>query len=825
MQMLYRSILLIALFWLTPTVAAWAQSTSDTASLTEGMLAFREERYADAAAFFERITADDPDNAEAHYLLARLYFETPLRDEKKAGRALNKALELEPENLQYMVAKLVQLRADSWSFITDRLREQQRRDLARKILDLDSLNAFAHEELGVSAIEDFWKYRNAIMFPTLKYGNFLQNQSRRLNVDVIGEYESLLPDDNINPGPLAGPRQSFLTDNMVDLNEVFIADKFDVETLQQQGIPVQDLSRRAERAYDRAIGHLDIALSQNPRQALIYNHLMRIYALKGEYEDALDMLRDMYTYFPEDHTFWQYLGFAHHRAGNVEAAAKSFEEAQKFMTPEEQEAFSDLELILPEKERRVYRADPETYAAKFWASQDPRFLTTSNERKLEHYARLVYADLLYSAPQLGLRGWETQRGQIHIRYGLPQADVTVMANSNSRRISRSAGEEELLSPDFDDANPSGNSNTTVSDFGSQASRTGREIGDWNVFEEGNSYNIWQYDGFRFVFEDPFRNNEYRLYTPSARDLSEGELPWENDYVIIAKETISRRPEEYTYEAPGRQIDLPYLVSSFKGEEGKTDVYVHYAVPITSYDADQDVIDVTANVGTFLVAEDRDILVEQRRTVYGLNTQQVVSFEETSLWVDTKKMEAPPGTHELSVEFETVSGETVAVQQRDITVPDYADGSFAISDMVLAYRIDEVFDATGDVEGADLIRDGLQITPAPWSVFSPETPIYLYFEMYNLGFNDAGQTNYAVEAILQPRDDSRGVRRLLKRAFGRKKGGTAVNLPPGIGTTPDESQYLILDVEDEKTGLYTLTLRVRDNVSGETRETTQELFLE
>ncbi|MEM6645205.1 MAG: tetratricopeptide repeat protein [Bacteroidota bacterium] len=816
--MLYRSLFLALFFALTPAVAAWAQATSDAGALTEGMMAFREERYADAAAIFERITADDPANAEAHYLLARLYFETPLRDVKKAGRALNKALDIAPENLQYMVAKLVQLRVDSWSFVTDRLREQRRRDLARKILKRDSLNAFAHEELGVAAIRDFWEYRNAIMFPTLKYGNFMQRQSQRTSTEVQGFGEAPAFGDDIDPGPVPGARQSFLTDNFVDLNEVFIADKFDIETLQEQGIPVQDLSRRAERAYNRAIAHLQVALEQNPRHQAIYEHMMKVYALKGEYDDALTMLQDMYVYFPDDYTLWQYLGYAHFRAGNTESANESFEQALKFMTPEELAAYTDLELILPEDERDAYRANPDAYATKFWASQDPRFLTTFNERRLEHFARLVYADLLYGAPQLGMRGWQTQRGQIHIRYGVPKADVVVVSSSTSGLRNRMREEAQTLQEDEFSQNQD-------NDFAQQASRSGRDVDNWDIGEEGNTYNIWQYDEFRFVFEDPFRNNEYRLYTPSARDISEGDVPWQNDYVIIARETIRERPEEYEYEAPGRQIDLPYLVSSFKGEAGKTDMYVHYAVPITSYDPEQDVINVTANVGTFLVAQDRDILVEQRRTVYGLSTQQVISFEETNLWVDTKKMEAPPGTHELSVEFETVSGETVAVQQRDITVPDYSDGRFAISDMVLAYRIDEVFDATGDVDGADLIRDGLQITPAPWSVFSPETPIYLYFEMYNLGLNDAGQTNYSVEAILQPRDDTKGVRRLLKRAFGRKKGGTAVNLPPGIGTTPDESQYLILDVEDEKTGLYTLTLRVKDNVNGETRETKQELFLE
>ena len=55
-------------------------------------------------------------------------------------------------------------------------------------------------------------------------------------------------------------------------------------------------------------------------------------------------------------------------------------------------------------------------------------------------------------------------------------------------------------------------------------------------------------------------------------------------------------------------------------------------------------------------------------------------------------------------------------------------------------------------------------------------------------------------------------------------GVAVRLP-GAGATSDEGQYLILDAADQKTGLYTLRLRIHDNISGRTAEREQDLFLE
>ena len=51
----------------------------------------------------------------------------------------------------------------------------------------------------------------------------------------------------------------------------------------ERGVPVLDLSRRAQNAYERAIGHLKKSLETDPRRRSVYDEMMEIYALKGEY--------------------------------------------------------------------------------------------------------------------------------------------------------------------------------------------------------------------------------------------------------------------------------------------------------------------------------------------------------------------------------------------------------------------------------------------------------------------------------------------------------------------------------------------------------------
>lgn len=804
---------LISAILLAIILVAAPASAQDSDPMTDGILAFRSGEHAMAVAHFERALKADKQNAEAHFLLARLYWETDLRDVKKAGDHLESALEIDPGNVQYMVALLQQLRADSPLFVVDQSREARRRRLAIDIIKIDSTNSFANEELGENYIRDFWRYRNALMYPAL---DFLRAEYRsRTEYDPMAGY--LVDQANLYDQANGGITESEIPSTFSQAgaswnpNQVFMADQFDVEALKDQGVPVLDLSGRAQVAYDRAIHHLNSALESDPRQRSVYDHLMEIYALKGEYQEALNMLSQMYVFFPEDPQLWTYLGYAHYHADNMDAASKSYETAFRFMDGETAYAFNHIENILPEDELDAYRADEAAYTSRFWTSKDPRYLTPYNERKMEHYSRLTYADLLYGSSQLDLKGWNTERGSILVRYGVPQGDVIIIPRSGSGVM---MGTPERTSSSVDDESGDVGVALNVGRFGS----------GWDMFEEANTYNIWDYGEFKFVFEDPFRNGEFRLYSPSAQDISDGAIPYVNDYIIKARETIRETPERYEYEAPGRQIELPYAVASFKGADGNTDVYVNYAIPITdAYDPGDEFINVTANSGTFVVADNRDILVERRRTIYGLPTAQIVRFDESNLWVDTEHMSTPPGEHEVSVEFETAGGGTVAVQRREVEVHDFSGDRLAMSDILLSYRIEESFDGQ-PVSGSDILRQGLSIQPAPWTVFGTEQPIYIYFEVYNLMPDAEGVSRYEVEAELTPRETGNRVARALSGMFGGGGAGVSTGVPISVEAT-DDGQYLILDAVNLESGLYTLKVTISDEVAGREVEMTKDLFLE
>ena len=54
---------------------------------------------------------------------------------------------------------------------------------------------------------------------------------------------------------------------------------------------------------------------------------------------------------------------------------------------------------------------------RFWRKRDPLYLTAFNERRMEHYGRVAYANLRYGRRLKGIPGWRTDRGKTHIKYG------------------------------------------------------------------------------------------------------------------------------------------------------------------------------------------------------------------------------------------------------------------------------------------------------------------------------------------------------------------------------------------------------------------------
>ncbi|MBN1504282.1 MAG: GWxTD domain-containing protein, partial [Candidatus Eisenbacteria bacterium] len=94
-------------------------------------------------------------------------------------------------------------------------------------------------------------------------------------------------------------------------------------------------------------------------------------------------------------------------------------------------------LLTPAQKRRLRRLDeaPKArFTRNFWKELDPTPTTELNERVLEHWYRVGLAHALYTDDKVRIPGWLSGRGQVLVRYGMPQSKEYTIALSDRDNV-------------------------------------------------------------------------------------------------------------------------------------------------------------------------------------------------------------------------------------------------------------------------------------------------------------------------------------------------------------------------------------------------------
>jgi GWxTD domain-containing protein len=183
--------------------------------------------------------------------------------------------------------------------------------------------------------------------------------------------------------------------------------------------------KREER--ERMIGHYRLAFDADSSLTDAGVRLLGHLADDGEW-DAYDYFSQHLVHsMPTDARAWLFLGLGFHERGRDTDADSAFARGFALLPPADRRVFENIAPLIPRSARARYAAlDSGTRArtaAAFLEAEDPLYLTAANERRLEHYARLAWAELKFGMPELGHRGWDTDRGNIWVRYGAPVSAV------------------------------------------------------------------------------------------------------------------------------------------------------------------------------------------------------------------------------------------------------------------------------------------------------------------------------------------------------------------------------------------------------------------
>lgn len=208
-----------------------------------------------------------------------------------------------------------------------------------------------------------------------------------------------------------------------------------------------------ESDYQAAFEKFMVAVDRDSSNQRYSRHLFMALAERGRWEELEGVASRRARQFPLDWQSRLVRGMALHRLQRYADARVAFDSALAMMDESDREYITRFTRILrpkASKDPQLAGGDAKTFSElpegqrrgleeMYWYMNDPLTLTNENEMRLEFLARVVYAEFRWTDDDRNLRGAESDRGDIYIRYGPPDYQVAVQGNANFQAATLTSG--------------------------------------------------------------------------------------------------------------------------------------------------------------------------------------------------------------------------------------------------------------------------------------------------------------------------------------------------------------------------------------------------
>ena len=178
-------------------------------------------------------------------------------------------------------------------------------------------------------------------------------------------------------------------------------------------------------ARSELLGRLESAAADLPGDPWIAGQRVRFSVDQRDSASALRAAKDC-----KASTWWcaALTGYARYAFGDVAGADSSFSLSLAAMSSTDRCSWNDVSVLLDEKNRKAYDAmscvQRDSVAKAFWWMADPLYTEPGNERRAEHFARLVLVNLYREVTPSDRWNWTEGEGgralkEMIVRYGWP----------------------------------------------------------------------------------------------------------------------------------------------------------------------------------------------------------------------------------------------------------------------------------------------------------------------------------------------------------------------------------------------------------------------
>ncbi len=497
--------------------------------------------------------------------------------------------------------------------------------------------------------------------------------------------------------------------------------------------------------YDNAVYHLKQVLEKNPLNERALYLLGNIHYEMEDYREMENVFRRALISIPDHKDFNLFLGLALLAQHRYSEAAEYFDRAIKQMSPEKRKLFLNPEFLIKNKSEKEKAEDNQEL---YWKVKDPMFLTEENERLLEHFGRVAYANMRFSIPRMKVEGWKTDRGKTYIRYGKPNYII---------------------------------------DYGKSM--------DFNAIYPPTQ--IWGYPEFQLMFSDEFWNGHYQFTQPIPASRSAFKERTIFNFKLIAENVFQKIPESFDFSLPGGTFFSPFRIAFFKDEKN-TEALLSFGLPIDKKSEEENW---SFLVGFFLLGDNKLPIFHHKKD-FKISKEDLEKCIKNGYLVNNINFFYFSGVYNYSFEILDQTLERNFVYRDRLTIPDYSYDTLMISDLLLAN------DITTDEEKGYIKKNEFYILPNVLHEFSADKKLFIYFEIYNLSKDSLGFVYYTVENrvvrqkqgnIFKRFFEKRGASISIINKYTGQKTTESVVKSIDIGNLKSGEYRLEIRVEDQSNG--------------------------
>lgn len=500
--------------------------------------------------------------------------------------------------------------------------------------------------------------------------------------------------------------------------------------------------------------------------------LSLLYEKAGQPQKGIPLLKRLEKLNKADKEIFLCMGLLYYKTSKMKESFEAYKKALTKMNEDERKdfTFNSVKMLLkPVMNNEIDRlSDYELNQVidQFWKISDPLFLTNYNERMLEHYSRVAYANLFFSVPKMGIVGWKSDRGEIVLRYGEPE----------------------------------------------KLTRIRPQMGGLAV---GLKTEIWKYPDMTFAFTDLASSGNFQFSVP-GNETDKVRSQYAGDTQFYAEYLRKARFEYYTPKFEGPKFDVDYDLAQFKSSEQRnhTDLYVSYGLTTVDSLLNAGKLDVSHTAAFYFFNDLSEEEINKKIKVDSLEPESIVKIPGGKpLYTNVLDVTSVADSGYYSFELLRDRDKGVAVKRANLRIKKFSNIRLDMSDIILASDVQ-----TDKPEKFCVNRDGVNIRANPAKKFSKGEPLFVYYEVYNLKKSSSGITNFTQNVEIRDYNSvnkSRFEKTLddMLSIFGKKR-EEKIALTSNYQTEEiNPKQYFQLDLSKVKTGKYLITIKIKDQVSG------------